>query len=191
MHILVRGYDINSWKDIYLAKQDKDLYVVKSESINTSKIFSTFYYPLSEMYDELLKYADYKDYKYERNDIKPVNSNFSINISSDGICLLVKDSTKNSTYKLELLAPSYDNSYKLNCNSSIINEAFKGKEDEIFKRIHVKISYCPKWSQSRLYKMRQNQLVKEQKYENTIKYYEIKKQKRLELARKIFPFLNR
>ena len=86
--------------------------------------------------------------------------------------------------ELELFAPSYNNSYELVCNSSIVNEIFTGKETEIFKSIFVKISDCPKWSQAMLYEIRNNQLLEEQKIEK-------QKQKRIELARKIFPFLKK
>ena len=146
---------------------------------------------LSEMYDELLKYADYKDYKYTKNDIKPVNSNFSIKISNHGVWIIVKDFTNKYLKELELFAPSYDNGYELECNSSIINEAFNGKETEIFKRIFIKISDCPEWSQTMLYEIRQNQLAEEQKIEDELRYKEMRKEKRLALTRKIFPFLKK
>ena len=110
------------------------------------------------MYDELsTKYADYQDYKYDKENIKPVNSNFSINI--DPYCIEITDK-----YSKELLvANSYKHNYELKCNSSIVNEAFNGKESEIFKKIFIKISDCPEWSQAMLYEMRQKQLAKEQK----------------------------
>lgn len=183
--------------DIYFAKQNGDLYVVKSKGCHTDEVFSALCSTLSEMYDELLKYADYKDNKYVKYNKKPVNSNFSIRISNLGVLLSFKDSA-NIYEKLELFAPSYKSGYELKCNSSIVNETFSGKESEIFKKIFVKISDCPEWSQSMLYEIRQNQLAEEQKIlaeeqkiEDKIKYKEMKKQKRLELTRKFFPFLKK
>lgn len=142
------------------------------------------------MYDELLKYADFINYKYIKYDKKAVNSNFNIKISYCGIGLSIKDFT-NESMKMELFAPSYSNNYKLNCNSSVVSEAFNGKEIEIFKRIFVKISDCPEWSQTILYEARQNELIEEQKIEDKIKNKEMKKEKRLALTRKIFPFLKK
>lgn len=63
--------------------------------------------------------------------------------------------------------------------------AIQGKEDEILKRIFIKINDCPKWCQEMLYEFRQNELVEEQK----IEIQNMRKQKRLELKKKIFPFL--
>ena len=42
-----------------------------------------------------------------------------------------------------------------------------------------------------LYETRQNQLAEEQKIEDELKYKEMRKQKRLELKRKIFPFIKK
>jgi len=42
-----------------------------------------------------------------------------------------------------------------------------------------------------LYETRQNQLSEEQKIEDELKYKEMKKQKRLEFTRKIFPFIKK
>lgn len=144
--------------NIYFTKQNGDLYVTKSESAFTNEVFSALNSILSKMYDELsTKYADYQDYKYDKENIKPVNSNFSINI--DPYCIEITDK-----YSKELLvANSYKHNYELKCNSSIVNEAFNGKESEIFKKIFIKISDCPEWSQAMLYEMRQKQLAKEQK----------------------------
>lgn len=172
--------------DIYFAKQNGDLYVVKSESSYTNEILSALGSTLSEMYDELLKYADYTDYKYSKYDIKPVNSNFSISISYNGVWITVK-----YLKELELFATSYDNGYELRCNSSVVNEALNGKKTEIFKRIFVKISDCPEWSQAMLYEIRQAQLAEEQRIEDKLRYKEMRKEKRLALTRKIFPFLKK
>ena len=187
LHISFGKYTSSDYSDMYFSKKDGDLYVVKSESYCTEEVFSALCSVLSEMFDELLKYSDYKDYDYIKRDINPVNSNFNINISDEGIRLYVKNMDKD----LELFAPSYKSDYELKCNSSIIHEALNNKESELLKNIYVKISDCPKWSQDALYKIRQSQLKEEQKIEDEIKYKEIKKQKRLELRKKIFPFIKK
>lgn len=91
----------------------------------------------------------------------------------------------------ELSSYNYKNEWGYDCNSNTVISAFQGKESEIFKRIFVKISDCPNWSQPVLYEVRQNQLAEEQRIEDEQRYREMKKQKRLELTRKIFPFLKK
>lgn len=191
LHISFRKYRISNYDDMYFAKQNGDLYVVKSEGCWTDEAFSALSSSLSEMYDELLKYADYRDYKFTKNDRKPANSNFSIKISYHGVWISVKDFNNRYMNELELFAPSYKGGYELKCNSSVVNEAISGKETEIFKRIFVKISDCPEWSQAMLYEVRQNQLAEEQKVEDELRYKEMRKEKRLALTRKIFPFLKK
>lgn len=187
LHISFGKYISSDYSDMYFSKKDGDLYGVKSESYCTEEVFSALCSDLSEMFDELLKYSDYKDYDYIKSGIKLVNSNFNINISNDGISLYVKNMDKD----LDLFAPSYKSDYELKCNSSIIHEALNNKESELLKNIYVKISDCPVWSQDMLYKIRQSQLDEDQKIEDEIKYKEIKRQKRLELRRKIFPFIKK
>ena len=156
---------------IYFAKQNDDLYVVKSEISRTNEVFATIGSCLSKLFDELLQYVDYMDCDQAKENIKPVNSNFSVEINKNRIKILVKN-IKNEfenefenelENELELVAPSrYKSDYKFECNSHIITEAFKGNEEEVFKRIFVKISDCPKWSQTMLYEIRQNQIAEEQ-----------------------------
>ena len=85
------------------------------------------------------------------------------------------------------MSPSYTDAYRIECNSGIINELLKDNEDEIFKRVFVRIDDCPEWCRQRLYEIRQNQLIEERHKEEK----EAKKQKRLEFARKVFPFLKK
>ena len=191
IHISFSRFRSSDYDDIYIAKENGDLYVVKSECCYTDEVFSVLCSILSEMYDKLLEYADYKDYRNIKNNIKPVNSNFSVEIGSYGIYLSVVDFTNKYLKELELFAPSYDSGYELECNSSIVNEAFRGKETEIFRKIFVKISDCPEWSQATLYKFRQKQLEEEQKIEGVLKDKKMRKEKILALKRRFFPFLKK
>lgn len=188
-----RDYD-----EICFAKQNDDLYIVKSKSWCDKEVFAELSSGLSKLYDELISFADYKDDDNAKYNTKSVNSSFGVDISHYGAGIFVKSQGND----FELFSPSYDNDYSIECNSSIVNEAFKDKESEIFKRIFVKIDDCPVWSQAMLYEIRQNQLAEErrledakqlerQKIEEEIKQREAKKQKRLELKRKIFPFLKK
>lgn len=179
------------YDDIWFKKQNGDLHVVKSKSSWTNEVFEVLSSKLSDMYDELLKYEDYKDDTKSKYCVKAVNSNFGVDISHYGVGIFVKSFTNQFMNEFKLFSPSYSMDYTFECNSNIVNEAFDGKEDEIFKRIFVKISDCPEWSQAMLYETRQNQLAEEQKIEDELKYKEMRKQKRLELTRKIFPFLKK
>ncbi len=60
--------------------------------------------------------------------------------------------------------------------------------ERCLKKIFVKISDYHEWTQYILYEIRQNQLAEEKRIEDEQIYNEIKKQKRLELTRKIFYF---
>lgn len=169
------GYDFDK---ITFVKKDEDLYILKSKSFWSKEVLATIGTKLSELYDEFIKFSDYKiEYNYG---VKPVNSNFFVNINSYGVSIFTKSPTNRFMNEFELTFPSYSNQYKYDCNSTIVTSAFRGKENEIFKRIFVRIDDCPEWSQAMLYEIRQKQLEKE-----------YKQQKRLELTRKIFPFLKK
>jgi len=183
------NYVGDNYDEITFIKKQGDLYISKSESSWDKDVIAAIGTELSQLYDEFIKFSNYKD---EKNyDVKPVNSNFFVDISSYGVDIFTKSITNQFMKEFKLSSHSYDDKYAYHCNSTAIIGSLKGNEDEIFKKIFVKISDCPKWSQETLYEIRQKQLKKEQKIEDEIKYEEIKKQRRLELKRKIFPFLNK
>lgn len=91
----------------------------------------------------------------------------------------------------ELSSVSYKNQYDYKCNSVSVLTALQGKEDEIFKKIFVRIDDCPEWSRQTLYQIRKEQLEKERKLEEEQLSREMQRQKRLELKRKIFPWMNK
>ena len=85
----------------------------------------------------------------------------------------------------ELSSKSYTEEYQYNCNSNLIINTIKGKETEFLKRIYINIKDCPKWTQQILQETRKQELLMIEENEKK----ERKKQKRLELKRKIFPFI--
>lgn len=179
----------NDYDKITFIKKDGDLFITKSESHWGKEVLAVIGTELSQLYDDFIKYSDYKnDYIFN---VRPVNSKFLVDISPRGVSIYTKLPTNIFTKEFNLKFPSYDDEYKYDCNSTTVMDAFKGNENEIFKRIFVKIEDCPKWSQSTLYEIRQKQLAEEQKIEDEIKYKEMKKQKRLELTRRLFPFLKK
>ncbi len=143
--------------DIYFAKQDDDLYIIKSSSRYDDKIFQALCSNISKMYDELLKYADYYNCELTKNCIKPVNSNFYVDINSWSVSLYFNKLLFVYSEELKLVAGRLGG-YELKCNSCVVSEAFNGKEEEILKGIFVKISDCPVWSQNMLHELREKEL---------------------------------
>lgn len=195
------GFAVNYLEDydkIVFAKNDGDLYVKKSESSRGNDILFLLGDGLSQLYDKLIKYRDFEE--QHNYSFKSVNSNFLIDVDYTAVGIVVK-SQSNEFINCFKLAYQSDK-YFYDCNSNTIISALKGRESELFKRIFVKIIDCPQWSQPILYEMRQNQLDEEkrreeeelrtrQRIEEEAQRREAKKQKRLELARKIFPFLKK
>ena len=181
-----KKYFHGSWGDINFAKQNGDLYVAEAESCYSDDVLVILGPYLSEAYDELIKYSDYMNEDYSIFNKKAVNSNFIICVSCYGAKILVKDGFST---EFSLFDPSYENEYKLECNSNIVNESVKGHEEEIFKKVYVKISDLPIWCQDKLYEIRQDQLAQEQKIEDELRYKQMRKEKRLQLVRKICPFI--
>ena len=180
---------IGDYDTITFSKGDGDLYISKSDSLWDKEIFTCLAPELSKLYDKLINFTSYK--KDFRCDLKAVNSNFLLDISSYGVDIFVKSPTNPLMKDFELSSHSYSDEYRCDCNSSIVMSALQDKEKEIFKRIFVKISDCPYWSQKTLYEIRQNQLAEEKRIENLQLYSEMKQQKKLELKHKIFPFLKK
>lgn len=188
LHISFKRYSGNDYDDIYFTKENGDLYVVKSKSCWTSEVFETLSSTLSKMYDDYMLYGVYKDHDRAKNDINAVNSNFLVDISSYGVDIHVKDPKNKYKNEFKLFAASYTNDFSCECNSNTVIEAIKGNEFEIFKNIFVNISDCPIWMQGLLHIKREEQIKEYEKIENARIEKENRKQKRLELVRKIFPF---
>jgi len=184
------------YDDIIFAKEDEDLYLKESESYRGKEILVELGDSLSKLYDKFIQYRDFK--KQSLYGFKSVNSNFLVAVNAYEVSIFVRKFLN----AFRLASTNYNDNYFYDCNSNTVISALKGKESEIFKRIFVRITDCPKWSQPILYEMRQNQLIEEkkleeeklrekQKIEEETQRKEAKKQKRLELTRKIFPFLNK
>lgn len=169
------------YKKIIFKKKNGDLYISKAEYNWAKDILESAGTEISKLYDDFLEYKNYKE--DNRYGVKPINSNFLVDISYHGVSICATNKSFNSSNDFELSFPEYydeNHEYKYDCNSTKVMDALKGSEKQIFKRIFVKIDDCPKWMQEKLYKKRQKELAKEEK-----------RAKRLELRRKIFPFLNK
>lgn len=202
LEIEVKIWDSGNYEYISFAKANNDLYIAKSKCLYDKEVFAELSSGLSKLYDEFIVFTDYKDINNAKFNIKSVNSNFGVDISNYGARIFVKSQGNPYFNDFELFSPSYRKKYSLKCNSGVVNEAFKNREEEIFEKVFVRIDDCPEWSQEMLYEIRQNQLIEERKIEEArllerqkiqeeIKRREEKKQKRLELKRKVFPFFNK
>ena len=163
---------------MFFTKQNDDLILVKSEHHKAKDILGKCGNEISERYDKFIK--DISFYRGYMPNINSINSNFKIN--SDEYRINVKH---NDSFTLSAII--YKDEYEYDCNSNNVTSICRDKEDEIFKRIFVKIDDCPEWTREILYAIRKKQLEEQEKLE----YKEMKKQKRLELRRKIFPFLKK
>jgi len=156
-----------------------DLEITDNEELY---IYKTLGNELSKIYDKLLEYKEYKTTGF-LNPIS-INSNFKIDLN-------IYHTSIFNEYKREfdISSYSYKDGYDYTCNSNNIINVTKGNEDELFKRIFVRIEDCPEWTRNILYERRKNQLIEQQKNEEQRQKEEQKKQKILELKRKLFPFL--
>lgn len=158
---LIVSYHCN---DMFFTKQNDDLILVKSEYYNAKDILGKCGKEISERYDKFIEdISFYRDYI---NNVQSTNSNFKIN--SDEYSIDIK-----YNHSFTLSAMTYKNEYKYDCNSNNVTSICRDKEDEIFKRVFIKIDDCPEWTHEILYGIRKEQL---------------EKQKRLELIRKLNPF---
>ncbi|MBQ9071848.1 MAG: hypothetical protein IJY25_01665 [Bacilli bacterium] len=170
------------YDDITFSKQNSELYLKKSETSRGMGVLVALNNDLNELYDKFMKYSGFMQQSNYK--IKSVNSKFLVNISHNVVNVGTHDNFCLESY-------SYKNDFCYECNSSSVISELKGNEEELFKKIFVKIKDCPKWMQEQLYEIRQNQLAEEQRIEDENKYQEMKKQKRLEFRNKIFPFLKK
>lgn len=156
---------IKYYKDnMYFTKQNNDLILVKSEYYDAKNILGKCGKEISERYDKFIEdISFYRDYM---NNVQSTNSNFKINSDKYEINI-------NYNQFFTLSAKIFKNEYKYDCNSNNIISVYRGKEDELFQKIFIKIDDCPEWTHEILYELRKEQL---------------QKQKRLELVIKLNPF---
>lgn len=169
--------------EVHFTKKYGDLVIVKSSFFKDTDILGKCGEYISIFYDYCVENKNYLESNFEN--ISSVNSNFLVSMSKDDV--QIHSSEKHGYFDggdFRLRSHAYDKEYTYYCNSNNITSIFRGKEDEIFSRIFVKIEDCPIWMQETLFQIRQEQLKEQEKLE----YQEMKKQKRLELVRKLNPF---
>ena len=146
--------DYGDYKKVSFTKKDDNLCVVESESVHTDEILQLLYSELSNLYDELYRFTEYKG-SYSSS-IRTSNSNFFADINSCFVKILSNKYESASDFRV--IADGFNNKYHLKCDSLVLYLASIRKKEELFKNTFVRISDCPKWCQEELYKIRQNQL---------------------------------
>lgn len=142
---------------------------------------------ISELYD---KYLDYEDFvSQSSSNIRTINSKFYVSIDRCGINLHTYGNDLYTYQKLFSLShKSSDSNYKYDCNSNNIIDILKDREDELFKKIYVRIEDCPEWMHAQLYEKRTQELEQQKKVECMQQEQEKKRQKRIDLRKKITSF---
>jgi hypothetical protein len=163
-------------------KKDGDLYISEAEhEHHEDDMLPLIGDDLSNLYDLFLKSKDYNEQAKRR--INPINSGFLVDINRFGVNLYIPKNFIQNEFSIRLFNGSDDYSYE--CNSNNVMNLLKGNEDELFKKIFVRIDDCPEWMRSTLYEQRQVQLAEEQKEDEK----KAKREKRKELVRKVLPFI--
>ena len=188
LKIRFRRYKSSDFGDIVFGKDNGDLYVVSATSVYPNEVMSELGSEISELYDTLLSFEKYRNDKEANYNIRTANTSFEASVSHFGAGIYEYDRFEN---KFKLFSPSYDNEFHIECNSGMIQDAFKNNEDELFKRIYVPISECPTWCQDALRERRKQQLIEEDKKAQEEMLREERRQRREELKEKFFPFLKK
>lgn len=172
--------------NLYL--KEADSYFYGNEILKYCKDF------LSNAYDELIKFNDLCT--QNEHHISMINSKLNVVIVESHI-KIEKENPQN-IFKPYFALIFFSDCITKKINSTDICDIIKNKELEIFKRAFVMIDDCPKWMQKELYEIRKNQIIEEElelkqlEYEANIqKENELKKQKRKELLKNLFPFIKK
>jgi len=170
------GYNFKD--DATFTKVDGDLIIKSSETFKAQELLSKCGEKISDYYDSCLQYQSL--FMQCSKDIQSVNSDFLVDIDAKEISISSKFEKMGHTYDFKLSINFIYGEYEYKCMSNTVISAFRNNEDEIFKRIFVRIEDCPKWTWFLLYELRKEQLEKN-----------AKKEKRRELRKKIFPFIKK
>lgn len=155
---LKKGFWHNENLIITFAKDNDDLYIYEANTLMADDIFMALGKKISSFYDELLNYKDYTD-NQEIYYLKDIDYNFDVEISREGCGVFYGNNKDLSKSDMILFSPSSELKYSLKTNSLLINKAIKNNEDELYKKIFVKIEECPFWIQDELKEIRDKQLL--------------------------------
>jgi len=142
-----RGY-----KETIFSKKDMDLFESKKDG-SYSKLLTKYGNELLKLYKNFLSFKDF--HTQHSSSIESVNSKFLVSINAFEINIHTADDI------LTISSSTGFDNYDYKCDSNIIVSLFNSNEDELFKRIFVRISDCPEWCQSALIEIRKKELEKQ------------------------------
>ncbi len=149
-----KRYSFSEDNNIIFSKLNEDVYIKYSEtSIYQFELLKALGNIILTAYDDFLKFEAFNnETKYN---INAINTNLLVDISKDGVSI---DNSEgfNASFKLKLA--SSDNEFDYTCNSSNVLNVISGHEQEIFRKILIKISDCPNWMKDELYKIRKQEI---------------------------------
>lgn len=168
-------YHNGKWENIFISKKPCNVYgnifVKKIDSIHAQEYLELLGSVLSELYNFYIQYWQF--YYQSSYDVKSVNSRFLVDISDSKSSI-----TFGTDFKLKF--SSFED-VSCMCPDDVL-AAITGKEEEILKKVFVKIKDCPEWMQPILREIRQKELEELQSGET-------EKQKRMEFINRFFPFI--
>lgn len=189
--------DYKDCESITFKKSNNDLYIEKDDTHYYGKIiFEEYYNFLSNAYDELIKF----NHLFTQGEYKVPMINSKLNVQICHSYIEIEKENPKNMFKPYFALEFFSDSITKKINSTDVQDIVKNNELEIFKRSFVMIEDCPKWMQKELYEIRKNQIIEEKRMEEELKLKqeeqklieiekENKKQKKLQLIKKVFPFI--
>lgn len=152
-------YILNNYDIITFSKENGELCVVKSDVFPSyqQELMGLIGKELPILYDKFMQYLDFNMQVVRK--INAVNSNFPVRIDRYGTSIFVPSDSNIFLNYFTLIFYRWKES-KYEDNFDKIKEALKGHEDNLFKKLYVRIEDCPEWSREALYQIRQEQLNK-------------------------------
>jgi len=145
--LIVKEYD----KKMIFKKDAIGVYLENCESEAVRRFFILFKDELDKTYDDFMKFKDSKNNPSLR--VRSVNTEFLVDVFSYQVkCYLEKDDKEIFSVLSRCYADDYSGDF------SKVRYLYPLIEEEFFKRIYVKISDMPKWSQEFLRKIREDEV---------------------------------
>ena len=162
---------------IKLYKNDGDLNAERIDGyVNTEEILLSAGKYISNAIDE---YQEYDEFKQQRcNNIRTMNSKFKVDISSFGVSLR----SGGNNFSLDM--KSYTDEPDYSCSSYNIISILDKKENELFKKIYVRIDDCPEWMHGILYERRASALQEKERLREEQSAIEMKAKSKSEKRKK-------
>lgn len=170
-------YSFGDYHYVELYKKDGDLKAERIDGyVNTEEILLSAGNYISEAIDE---YQEYDEFKLQRcEDIRTINSKFKVDISSYGVLL------KSSGNNFSLNMKSYTDEPDYSCSSYNITSLLDKKENELLKKIYVRIDDCPEWMHGILFERREIVLKEKERQREEKRAIELKEKEKAEKREK-------